>query len=164
MFVFGNGGHLRKSEGLVSDLYGRVNEATRVRYLSAGRGLREFFTFIVPVDRGVPVPKVRNVTIEGARAFDISYRGYSDLLLYKNSIPDAIRTETYSSDFMLNWSRSGSIPGRAEEYVLVNGGRFDIRGTTIVDEKNASDFAAMRQVGRDLHIRTDRGIRKVFVP
>lgn len=164
MFVFGDGGHLRKSDGLVSDLYGRINEATRVRYLLAGRGLQELFTFIVPVDGGVSAPMVRNVTIDGARAFDISYRGYSDLLLYKNNDPDAIRTEAYSSDFKLNWSRSGSIPGRAEEYILVNGGRFNVRGTTIVDEKNVSDFAVMRQVGRDLQIRTDRGIKKVFVP
>ncbi len=110
------------------------------------------------------MPNVRRLTIEGANAFDISYRNYSDLIIYKDEDQNLIRSEAGGSDFAVNWSRTGSIPGWPEECILLNGTRFDLRGTTIIDGKEKVGFAKMRQVGRDLLVRTDRETKKLFVP
>jgi hypothetical protein len=157
MFVVGDGGNWIKRESWVSNAYGNKTNAPFLRFAAKGRSTQEFFTFFLPSEIGFAPPEVREVPIDGGRAFAISQRGYTDLLIYNDNHRRAISTELFDSNFKITWARVGSRTDMPEEYVLIAGRRFDLLRNEVIGDEGELLFATMRQVGNEMNVNTDRG-------
>ncbi len=164
MFVFDNGGHWQKQEGWVSKKYGSREAAPFLQFLSRGHGKQEFFTFILPDGDTGSKPQIKEVPIDSARAFVITYRDYTDFLIVSDDPQTTIRTELADTDFEFTWARIGSRADAPEEFVLVNGSQFAIGGHEVLNHMGGLGYATIRQVGSDLNVNTPNGRFRVTLP
>ncbi len=164
MFVVGDGGEWLKRESWISNSYGNKTNAPFLRFVSKGRSTQEFFTVILPVDPGQDEPSVREVAIDGGRAFAITHRGYTDMLIYNDDLRKPVSTELFDSNFRITWARVGSRSDTPEEYVLINGRTFDLGRHEVIGDEGDLAFATMRHIGSEMNVKTDRGRFRVSLP
>lgn len=161
MYVVGDGGVWQKRESWVSNFYGNKTNAPFLRFAASGRSTQEFFTFILPSEPGFDPPTVSEVQIEGGRAFAITYRAYTDMLMYSDDRKNAISTDLFDTRFDLTWARVGSREDTPEEYVLIGGTSFELNGREVIKDRGDLSFVTMRQIGRGLNLKSDRGRSRV---
>ncbi|KXK04166.1 MAG: heparinase II/III family protein [Acidobacteria bacterium OLB17] len=152
-FVFGTGA-LTCIPDQVSPQYGRLQNATRVRYAAKERDRAEFVTFVIPTDENFPPPEVSEVPIDAGRMFLIQFSDYRDVLLLGQS-GIRIRTESISSDFGLTWARTHSTSDLPEQLIAVNGSRMSIVSSPIVRQDEPVRSVAARRFGRELYVNAD---------
>jgi len=163
LFTFGDNGGWRKKEAAISDCYGRKNDAPFFQFASSGIGAQEFFTFILPTEIGTDAPQVYETPIGGGRAFVIVFRGYQDLLVFADGA-EIIRTEIFNTNFRFLWARLGAGETLPEEYVLIGGTNFSLRGREIVNYPNELEYATARRFGNKLNVKTSDGVFSVSLP
>ena len=163
LFTFGKNGSWEQKESWISKNHGNRTNAPFLRFMSKGVGKQEFFTFILPVDRGVAAPEIsENVTAAG-RAFTIKYGCYTDVFIYNDDSDCLIENEGFGSNFKYSWARLRDGHAVPDEFVLIAGSSLTINGNEIFAEPEVP-FAAIRRLGSDLHLKTDKGRSKAAVP
>lgn len=156
--VFADGGRWQQNESWVSSEYGRKTNAPLLRYITAGHGKQEFFTFILSTGRGGANASVQEVEIGGGRAFIIDHGDYHDVFVAGDG--EMLSTELCETNFHFNWARLEKGSDKAEEYVLINGNRFTIDGDGVFEGDEIHHSATIRRLGSELYISSDgeRGI------
>lgn len=156
--VFADGGRWQQNESWVSSEYGRKTNAPLLRYITAGHGKQEFFTFILSTGRGGANASVQEVEIGGGRAFIIDHGDYHDVFVAGDG--EMLSTELCKTNFHFNWARLEKGSDKAEEYVLINGNRFTIDGDGVFEGDEIHHSATIRRLGSELYISSDgeRGI------
>lgn len=162
LFTFGDNGSWHQKESWISKVHGNKMNAPFLRFISKGEGTQEFFTFILPVDQGIPPPEVSEVPTTRGRAFLISYNGYRDLLVL-NDTGQLLDAGSFKSDFRYTWARLSEGEAIPDELVLISGERLTIGGADI---PVASDlrYAAALRLGSELYIRSGRDRSKRTLP
>jgi hypothetical protein len=159
IFTFGDKALWHHKESWVSNNHGKKMNAPFMRFMSSGDGPQEFFTFILPSDKGIAAPKVSEVATTAGRAFIINYSGYSDIFVFNDDPGQSVDNGIFESNFKYSWARiseGGTVP---EEFVLVDGNRLNIGGKEIFD-KHELNYASARRLGGELYIKTDLGRTK----
>ncbi|MEP6946329.1 MAG: alginate lyase family protein [Acidobacteriota bacterium] len=164
IFIVGDGGEISLSQSPVSTVHAVKQDAPHLTFAAAGRGTQEFFTFIVPVERGCAPPTLREVPVTCGRAFAIGYRGYTDLLMYNDNGSNGIETELFDSNFKITWARVGDAGDGPDEIVLIGGDSFRLGSVDILGGSGELEFAAMRKVGRGVNVRTAERRFRVSLP
>ncbi|NNE97653.1 MAG: heparinase II/III-family protein, partial [Pyrinomonadaceae bacterium] len=164
LFTFGDNGNWRIKDGWVSNCYGDRDKAPLVQYVSKGVGPQEFFTFMVPNEKGFEKPEVIETTVEGGRAFVVNYRNYSDLFVFADGDGQIIRTEFFNTDFRFLWARMSPDDRLPEEFVLINGSNFSLDGRVVVQDPKGLDYAIARRFGDKLYVRTPKNVFNVSLP
>jgi len=159
IFTFGDKALWHHKESWVSNNHGKKMNAPFMRFMSSGDGPQEFFTFILPSDKGIAAPEVSEVATTAGRAFIINYSGYSDIFVFNDDPGQSVDNGIFESNFKYSWARiseGGTVP---EEFVLVDGNRLNIGGKEIFD-KHELNYASARRLGGELYIKTDLGRTK----
>jgi hypothetical protein len=160
---FGDNGVWRARENWISDCYGNQLRAPFFQFLSHGKGAQEFFTFLLPTILPDDEPRVRETEIEGGRAFVINFHDYQDIFVYADG-DRMIRTEFFSADFRFVWARLSNGDELPEEFVMINGKNFILRGREIINFHEGFEFLSARRLGNKLNARTDKTIFTVSLP
>lgn len=155
IFAFGDGGEWQNNESWVSTEYGRKTNAPYLRFVSKGKGVQEFFTFIIPSNRGFAAPDVTEMPIIGGRAFVIKYTNYTDVLIASDGNREVLETEILDSNFELTWARLSAGETRPDEIVAISGNRLAIAGVDMFEGVELHNSAVVRRLGRELFIRSD---------
>lgn len=155
LFTFGDNGVWQRKESWISTNHGNKTNAPFLRFVSSGEGPQEFFTFILPVDRGAGPPEVSEVPLPAGRAFIIKYRGYTDVLVFNDDRGHSIDNGLFQSNFAYSWARLSEGQAVPDEFVLIDGSDLIIMGNEILKGPEVK-FAALRRLGNDLYIKTDR--------
>ena len=161
LFTFGGNGSWEQKESWISKNHANRTNAPLLRFMSKGTGTQEFFTFILPVDRGVAAPEVSELATASGRAFTIKYTGYTDVFIYKDE-PGVIENGVFGSNFKYSWVRLSDGETVPDEFVLVAGNSFTINGNDIFNEAEVR-FATVRRLGSELYLKTDNGRRKAAI-
>lgn len=163
LFTFGDHGAWQQKESWISNNHANRVNAPFLRFVSNGEGPQEFFTFILPVDRGFEPPLVEEVPSVSGRAFKIRYAGYTDLFVYNDDASQTIDNGIFVSNFEYSWARLRAGESTPDEFILVNGDRWAIRGKEIF-ESHEVNSASARRLGSELYIETDLGrtTRKIY--
>ena len=164
LFTFGDNGTWNRKDGWVSNCYGKRTKAALMQYVSKGVGPQEFFTFMVPNEKGFEKPEVVETEVAGGRAFVVNYRDYSDLFVFADGNGQLIRTEFFNTDFRFLWARMSPGDRLPEEFVLINGNNFSLDGRVVVDDPNGLDYAIARRFGDKLYVRTPKNVFNVSLP
>ena len=160
LHTFGANGRWRREDGWVSRCYGARERAAVCVYEAAGRGVQEFYTFLVPRvgAESMDAAVAREVAAVGGRAFELMLGGARGLLLVKSFEAGEVVAEVGAtvcvSDFEWSWVRFGA-DVRARECVLVGGGRFVCGGEEVFVAEAAAGYAAGRRVGGEWLFETD---------
>ncbi len=158
IFTFGDNGAWDQKESWISKNHGNRTNAPFLRFISKGVGTQEFYTFIMPADRGIAAPEVTEVAMASGRAFVIKFAGYMDVFVV-NDDPDAVvENGIFDSNFKYSWARLSDEQAVPDEFVLIDGGQLRIEGNRVFDTERVS-YAAIRRFGDDLYIKTDDGMR-----
>ncbi len=162
MFTFGDSGTWRQTGSFVSKNHGDKVDTTSMKFLSRGNGTQEFFTFILPVVKGVETPEVFEVSIQTGRAFVIKYSGYTDAFVFNEDSDKCIETGVFDSNFRYSWARLRQNETVPDEFVLINGSQLRIGEHEVF---GASDvpFASARRLGNELYIKTDKTRRTASI-
>ncbi len=157
MFTFGDNGKWDLSETYISRLFGSREKSKKMRFSSVGKGIQEFFTFIIPYEGGSPKPEVFETEVSNGRAFAIKYRDYVDLFVFGDG-ESIVRTEFFDTNFRWLWARMNSEDELPEEFVLIGGKYFAINGREIVNYPKILNFATARRFGDQINLRTSDSI------
>ena len=163
LFVFGDGLKWRRKEGWISKAYGNRQTAPFIQVSSKGKGPQEFFTFMLPRDRGDAEPTVFETDVAGGRAFVINYRTYQDLFVFADG-DELIRTEIFDTDFRFLWARLSPGDEFPEEFVLIDGKHFSLGRRVVVEHPKNLRCAVARRFGDKLHVRTEKDVFSVSLP
>lgn len=153
IFCFGDEGRWLRKESWVSREYGNKTNAPFLRYLSTGRGMQEFFTFIMPVGTGRRNPIAAELSIVGGRAFIINFGAYTDVFVVGDG--EMLRTELFDTNFHLSWARLTADETIPEEFVLIGGDRLRLNERDIFDGEGRHASVSIRRFGSDLYINAD---------
>lgn len=164
LFTFGDNGGWQRNEGWISDNYGKKVNAPFFRFVSKGTGSQEFFSFMVPAERGFARPEVFETDVYGGRAFVINYRGYWDLFVFADANGQVVRTEIFNTDFRFFWARLGHGEQVPEEFVMIGGRNFSLGSREIINYPVELKFAVARRLGNRLNVRTSESIFSVSLP
>ena len=159
LFTFGDNGSWQQKESWISNNHGNKMNAPFLRFMSSGEGTQEFFTFILPVDRGVEPPAVTEIPAAAGRAFVITYAGYTDIFVFNDVAGQSIDNGIFSSNFKYSWARMTGGETMPDEFVLVGGNRLRIGAAEIFDV-DILTYASARRLGNELYIKTDLGRSK----
>lgn len=160
LFAFGDNGAWQQKESWISNNHGNKVNAPFLRFLSSGLGTQEFFTFILPVPRGVEPPVVSEVPTETGRAFVIKYNKYTDVFVFNDDTGETVETGIFNSNYRYSWARLSEGESLPDEFVLIGGNRLTIGENEIFDKPNVA-HASARRLGSDLYVKTDKGRRTV---
>lgn len=152
IFTFGDNGRWERKESWISRNHGNRMNAPFMRFVSHGVGPQEFFTFIMPVDKGVSAPEVIETPMIGGRAFLIRYGAYTDLFVVNDDPGSLVDTGVFESDFRYSWARIGNEGGIPDEFVLIEGTRLTIQENHAI-AGGSVDHASGRRLGNDLNLR-----------
>lgn len=158
IFTFGDNGEWKQKESWISVNHGNKINAPFMRFVSTGQGTQEFFTVILPVDRGVAPPELTEVPMASGRAFVIKYNGYTDLFVYNDESGKLTETGVLDTNFRYSWARLSEGETRPDEFVLIDGNRLRINGEDIFDAP-CGNHAAIRRFGSELYINAQSGRR-----
>lgn len=156
LFTFGDNGSWHQNESWVSINHGNRVNAPYLRFCCKGDGPQEFFTFILPVERGIEAPVVEEVAAAGGRAFMIRYAGYTDLFLYQDDPASSIETGIFISNFKYSWARLRPDESAPDELILVGGDKLTIGGTEVFESQELNSASVLR-LGGELYVKTDLG-------
>lgn len=156
LFTFGDNGAWEQKEAWISTNHGNRRNAPFFRYVSAGEGTQEFFTFIMPFGAGDEPPVVTETPISGGRAFLIKYAGYTDIFLTNDETGRVIDNGLFASDFRLAWARLREGERLPDEVVLIDGLVMNIGETAVIKDGPCS-FASVRRFGSEFYVKTDLG-------
>ena len=159
IFAFGDNGSWEQKESWVSNNHGSKINAPFMRFLASGQGTQEFFTFILPVDDGLPAPVVSEVASGAGRSFAIKYRGYTDILVFNEQPGEIVGSRLFGSNFKYSWARVSEDQTLPDEYALVGGDRLRINNQDILDSR-AGNYASIRRLGQDLYIHAEKGRKR----
>ena len=159
LLTFGDHGGWQRRESWISDIYGGKKNAPFLRYISAGTGAQEFFTFILPSAKA----EVFETDVAHGRAFLVRFRGYTDLFVFADA-GEIVRTEFFSTDFRFFWARLSAGEELPEEFVMVGGSHFSLGSREIINYPEKLDFAVARRLGTRLNVRTAENIFSVSLP
>lgn len=163
LFTFGDKGSWQRKESWISNCYGERTNAPFLRYISKGIGPQEFFTFMLPAEKGFPKPEVFETEIIGGRAFVVKYRDYKDVLVFADG-EQIVRTELFNTNFHFLWARLGKEDKLPQEFVLINGNHFSLGGREIVNHPKNLEFIIARRLGNKLNVRTNESVFSVSLP
>lgn len=163
LFTFGDNGNWQQETSRISPLFGKSVDAPFLKFASKGAGAQEFFTFFLPDETGFAAPEVFETPLSGGRAFVISYRGYNDVFIFSDGA-EIVRTEFFDTNFQFAWARLSAGENLPEEFVLVGGNHFSVRGREIVNHAGLLEFAAARRLGNRLNVRTSENMFSVSIP
>lgn len=158
IYTFGDNGAWEQKESWISNNHGNRMNAPFMRFVSKGQGTQEFFTFMLPVDRGVAAPEVIEAPMATGRAFLIKYAGYSDLFVFNDEPGTVIENGVFESNFKYSWARLAEGEAAPDEFVVIDGSRLRVGRGVVVGEPNVK-HAAVRRLGNDLYLKTDKGRR-----
>lgn len=164
MFTFGDNGGWQRKESWISDNYGKRTNAPFLRFVSKGTGAQEFFTFMLPADRGFVKPEIFETAVTGGRAFVINYRGYWDLFVFADENDQIVRTELFNTNFRFFWARLSQGEQIPEEFVMVGGTSFSLGSREIINYPTELKFAVARRLGTRLNVRTSENVFSVSLP
>ena len=160
IFLFGDGGEWRETQGWVSECYRERRPAPTASLEKTNAGAQEFVTFLVPHGAGENL-KTRACEIEatGGRAFEVLGARTRDVLLAgQGGMVEAARLAT---DVELAWVRFSSETGTLEEVLLlgvgVGGGSLSLDGQAIFHAASRTGYLFARRVGEHLRVETDEG-------
>jgi hypothetical protein len=156
IYTFDGSGKWDQKESWISNNHGNRVNAPFLRFMSQGVGTQEFFTFILPVTRGVEAPEVSEVVSDRGRGFIIRSSGYTDLLVFNDEVDQLINTGVFDTSFEYTWMRLADGESLPDEFVVVNGNALKI-GTTPVFDGPKVEYASGRRLGKELYIKTDVG-------
>jgi len=159
LFTFGDNGEWQQKESWISKNHGNKTNAPFFRFNSGGTGPQEFFTFILPVERGVEPPEVVEVPNPAGRAFTIKYNGYTDIFVLNDSVGDIIDTGFFESNFRYTWARLSEGESLPDEFVLIGGDKFKIDGKDLYDT-HEGNYLSARRLGNEIYMKTDLGRSK----
>ena len=160
LFTFGDNGDWRSERGEISPVFGKKIDAPFLKFVSEGVGSQEFFTFLLPSEKDFAAPEVFETEVEGARAFVISYRHYTDVFVFSDGA-QIVRTEFFNTDFRFFWARLSAGETLPEEFVLVGGTHFSIGAKSIINHEQPIEFATARRFGDELNVRTPESLFSV---
>ncbi|MFV0387763.1 MAG: alginate lyase family protein [Pyrinomonadaceae bacterium] len=164
LFAYGDKGKWHQREGWVSTLFGRRETAPFFQFISQGKGPQEFFTFMLPRERGFHEPGVIETDVPGGRAFVINFSSYQDLFVYSDPEDEIVRTEIFDTNFRFCWARLSAGDELPEEFVMLDGTSFSLDNRVIINEPEPLRFAIARRFGKKLYVRTNKGIFSVSLP
>lgn len=156
MWGFGDNGSWEQKESWISVNHGNMTNASFFRFISSGSGTQEFWTFILPSDRGRERPNVSEIPLTSGRAFVIKYGGYTDLFVYNDEPDVVIANGIFDSNFRYSWARLSAGESVPDEFVLIDGDCLRINGVDIF-EPHELNYASACRFGRELYVRTDLG-------
>jgi hypothetical protein len=160
VYTFNGSGHWDQKESWISNNHGNRVNAPFLRYISRGAGTQEFFTFILPVTRGVASPEVSEFVSYAGRAFVIRSAGYTDLFVFNDDTTKLIDAGVFDTAFRYTWMRLTERESLPDEFVAIDGDALKI-GSTVVIDGAKTQFASGRRFGSEFYIRTDAGRSKV---
>lgn len=160
---FGDNGKWQFRENWISDCYGAQRRAAFFQFLTHGKGAQEFFTFLLPTLAAGEKPEVVETQIEGGRAFVIKFHDYRDIFIFADG-DRVIRTEFFDSDFRFSWARLSNGDDLPEEFILIEGTDFVLRGREIVNYSEGLKFLTARRLGDKLNVRTDTSVFSISLP
>ncbi|MGC2238025.1 MAG: alginate lyase family protein [Pyrinomonadaceae bacterium] len=163
LFNFGDNGNWQRKESWISNCYGKRVNSPFLRFISKGAGTQEFFTFMLPNERGFASPEVFETPVSGGRAFVIKYRDYQDVFVYTDG-GQVVRTEFFNTNFQFLWARLSAGDELPEEFVLIGGTNFSLGGRDIINYPNRLKFAIARRLGNRLNVRTSESVFSVSLP
>jgi hypothetical protein len=163
LFTFGDNASWHQKDSQISKCYGGKMDAPLLQFASSGIGAQEFFTFLLPSEKGADAPQVFETEVAGGRAFVINFRGYQDLLVFGDG-KQIIRTEIFNTNFRFLWARLSQGETLPEEFVLIGGTHFSLGGREIVNHPHELESATARRFGNKLHIQTPEGISSISLP
>ncbi len=163
IFTFGDNGHWQRSESPISPCYGNKIDAPFLRFLSSGVGSQEFFTFMLPHDKGFDAPQVFETEVSGGRAFVVKYHDYNDVLVFTDG-ENIVETELFNTNFRFLWARLSETEELPEEFVMVGGSHFSLGGREIINHPQNIEFAIARRLGNRLNVRSPENIFSVSLP
>jgi Heparinase II/III-like protein/Heparinase II/III N-terminus len=161
IFTFGDNGNWHKKDNWVSNNYGKKMNAPFLRFASKGLGTQEFFTFILPSEKGFAKPEIFETNVVGGRAFVIKYRDYTDLFLFTDADGQVVRTEFFDTNFQFFWARLSKRETIPEEFVMIGGTEFKLGETEIINHPTSLEFATARRLGNKINVKTSENIFSV---
>src|SRR5205085_10433421 len=127
-------------------------------------GDQEFFTFILPVAHGVTAPEISEVPATTGRAFVIKYAGYTDAFVFNDEAKKTVETGVFDSDFKYSWARLREGENIPDEFVLIDGSRLTVAGGVEVFDVGDLAHVAVRRVGDELYVKSEKWRAKKFFP
>ena len=155
LITVGDEGGWQMRDSHISRNHGERLEAPCLRFVAAGEGPQEFFTFMFPTEQGFDPAEVSEKVVSGGREFSMRFRGYRDVLTF-NDTGAGVRLDGFSTDFRFVWTRLG-YSGAPEEMVLIGGSRLLVGGRMLVDEPSRVSHAVVRFLGDVANVRTPSG-------
>lgn len=159
LFTFGDNGAWQQKESWISNNHGKKMNAPFLRFMSTGKGTQEFFTFILPVDRGYDPPDVSEIDADAGRAFVIKYGPYTDVFFFNDAPGMSIDNGIFESNFRYSWARLAPGESLPDELVLIDGDRLRLGDCEVLAAHDAN-YASIRRLGRELYLKTDLGRAK----
>lgn len=163
LFTFGDNGNWQSKKNHISNCYGYRVESKLMRFSSVGNGTQEFFTFLLPTEKGFSKPEVFETEVINGRAFIIKYRSYTDLLVFGDG-ETIIHTEFFDTNFRFLWARLSESDSLPEEFVLIGGKYFSLDGREIINYPDRLKFATARRFGNQLNVHTSENIISISLP
>ena len=155
LFTFGDNGTWQQKESWISTNHGNRVNAPFMRFISSGEGTQEFFTFILPSEPGVEPPDVSEIPLAAGRAFVIKHGSYTDVFVLNDEPGEIIDNGIFDSNFKYTWARLSEGERVPDEFVLISGNGLIVNGNEIFEEADVP-FAAVRRLGNDLYLKTDK--------
>lgn len=154
IYTFGDRGEWQRTEDAVSKDHGSKLDATTMHFISEGEGTQEFFTFILPIDRGVDPPVIIETPTPSGRAFVIRYAQYTDLFIFNDQADRVVDTGLFDTDFKYAWARLTD-QETPDEILLIEGSTLRMNGRDVVEK--TTEFASIRRFGTELYVKTSDG-------
>jgi len=158
LYTFGDNGAWDQKESWISKNHCNRTNAPFLRFLSAGAGKQEFFTFILPVEIGVAAPEVAEIPTPSGRAFVIRYGRDTDVFVVNDEPGVVIENGVFDSDFRYSWARLNNKEAAPDEFILIDGSNLTIAANKVFAD-DAVSHAAVRRLGSELYIRTENEMR-----
>ena len=163
LWTFADGGRWKQHQNWISDCYGRKLRAPFFQFLSRGKGSQEFFSFLLPTVSPEDKPEVFEAEVNGGRGFVVYFRNYRDVFLYLDG-DRIVRTDIFDSNFRFAWARFSQGDDLPEEFVLIDGSDFILKGREIINFPKGVKFVTARRLGGKLNVRTDSSLFSVSLP
>lgn len=154
--TIGDNGFWQQKEAFISRCHGVKSNAPFMRYLSSGDGTQEFFTFLIPIDRGQKPPEIEEAAIAGGRAFSLRHAGYVDVFVLNDEPGRIIDNGMFASNFRHSWARLREGEPAPDEFVLIDGDRLSVGGREVLKIEE-SEYASIRRFGPEYYIKTVHG-------
>ncbi len=164
IFTFGDNGGWQKEENWISNHYGKKMNATFLKFASQDAGMQEFFTFVLPSEKGFAKPEVFETEVAGGRAFVVKYFDYTDLFLFTDADEQIVRTEFFNTDFEFFWERLTKGEATPEEFVMIGGTKFTLGDREIINHPKRLEFASARRLGNKLNVKTSENTFSISLP